>query len=286
MPEKSKYPYKNLTDRDKEVLDKAVLNYLLEYYSLMTKYPHPKKFVIKEGSKLFSSGKVTLTLFSIISIKENPENKPIRPEDLKKSLTDKLSNPLTTFSDEIANQIKNISNGLNSRALNEKVLKDLEGILHNIQGEENYKKYFSNAPGRKPQNGTEDRGGKRSIYIVDEEIEQLKETLKNPKSIEYLHNKLLKSGFLYKIMKFCFMTMSYLIKSNESNLFQFLIQGEEALKIKLPQKVIEGISSLADHVKNMSDKQIEIESDNAAKSFVNEKEFFYLIVPLFGFIKP
>jgi hypothetical protein len=96
-------------------------------------------------------------------------------------LPDKLSNPITTFSDDITNQIKNISNGLNSRALNEKVLKDLKGILHNIQGQENYKKYFSNAPGRKPQNGTEDRGGKRSFYIVDEEIEQLKETLKNPK---------------------------------------------------------------------------------------------------------
>jgi hypothetical protein len=139
---KSKYPYQDLTDRDKEVLDKAVLNYLLEYYSVMKKYSHSKKFVIKEGSKLISSGKVTLTLFSILSIKENPDNEPIRPEDLKKSLTDKLSNPITTFSDDIINQIKNISNGLNSRALNEKVLKDLKGILHNIQGQENYKNIF------------------------------------------------------------------------------------------------------------------------------------------------
>jgi hypothetical protein len=68
---KSIYPYQDLADRDKEVLDKAILNYLLEYYSVMKNYSHLKKFVIKEESKLFSSGKVTLTLFSIISIKEN-----------------------------------------------------------------------------------------------------------------------------------------------------------------------------------------------------------------------
>jgi hypothetical protein len=36
----------------------------------------------------------------------------------------------------------------------------------------------------------------------------------------------------------------------------------------------------------MDDGQIEIVSDKASNSFVNEKEFFSLIVPLFGFIKP
>lgn len=281
MAERSKYPYQDLTDRDKEVIDKVVLNYLLGYYSLMTKYPHPKKYVIKEGSKLFSSGKVTLTLLSINSIKENPENKPLRPQDLKKYLTDKLSSPLT-LSDEITNQIKNISNGLSSRALNEKILKNLKNqeILHNIQGEESYKKYFSNSPGRQPPNGIEDHGGKRSIYIVDKEIELLKETLKNPKSIEYLYDKLLKSGLLNGIVKYCFMTFLYLIKSNESNISQILILGEEVTKSKSSQKEIDGMLRVFDYFRNMTEEQIESESVIAVNSLVNEKKFFSNLVPL------
>lgn len=289
MAEKSKYPSQDLTDKDKELIDKAVLNYLLGYYSLMKKYPHPKKIVIREGSKLFSSGKVTLTLFSLISIKENPKNIPIRPKDLKKSLSDKLSNPITTLTDEITNQMKNISNSLNSRALNEMVLKKLEneGILHNIQGEEHYKKYFSNSPGRKPQNETgQDYGGKRSIYFVDEDSEQLKDTLKKPKSMEYLYDKLLKSNLLYSIAKFCIMTFLYLIKSNESDFLQILVLGEEVTKSPLVQKDIDGITPLFNYLKNMSDEQIEIESVKAANSLVNEKELFSTLVPLFGFIKP
>jgi hypothetical protein len=287
MTEKSKYPYQDLTDRDKEVIDKSVLNYLLGYYGMMKRYPHPKKFVIKEGFKLFSSGKVTLTLFSLISIKENPENIPIRPKDLKKSLTDKLSNQLT-LSDEIANQIKKISNGLSSRALNETVLKKLkkEGTLHNILGEETYKKFFSNTPGRQPKDRAEDHGGKRSIYIVDEEIEQLKKTLKNPKSMEYLYDKLLKNGLLNRIIKYCLIIFLYLIKSNESVFLQILIQGNEVTKTELPKKDMDDITPFYNQLRIMGDEQIEIESDKLANSLVNEKEFFFMIVPLFGFINP
>ena len=179
---------------------------------MTVKYPDPQQYAIKEASKIIKSDREILKIVSLLSIQNNPTNNPIKPEDLKKTISDKLTNPLNTISDEITNQMNNISKSLTSTALREKVLEKLEeaDILSNYQGKEHYKKSFPIHPGRKSLNEMyEDRGGKRSIYFVNEEIQQLKEILKKPKSVEYLHDKLLKSGYLPKIVKFIMKAFLY-----------------------------------------------------------------------------
>src|SRR4051794_19342393 len=115
MVENPKNPFIDLTQEDKVVLDKCVLNYIMFYHSIMIKYPNPKQYV-KEVSKLLGSDKENLKFFSLMSIRDNPaSNKPFKPRDLKKKLSDKLTNPLNELSDEITTQMNSMSNSLTSR---------------------------------------------------------------------------------------------------------------------------------------------------------------------------
>lgn len=288
MAEYSKYPFEDLKQDDKDILDKCVLNYLMAYYSVTIKYPDPKQYAIKKASKIIKSNKEILKIVSLLSIQNNPTNNPIKPEDLKKIISDKLTNPLNAISDEITNQMNNMSKSLTSTALREKVLEKLEeeGILKNYQGKEHYKKSFPTAPGRKSSNELyEDRGGKRSIYFVNEEIQQLKEVLKKPTAIEYLHDKLLKSGYLPKIVKFLMKAFLYLVKSDDTNSLNIFNYIFEIMDHKLTQKDIDELPSFVNILKNLTDDQIETVSERTTKGMMKEKEMFFKIVPLFGFIR-
>src|SRR6185312_10966478 len=99
MAENSKNPFIDLTQEDKDVLDKCALNYIVFYQSIMTKYPNPKQYV-KEVSKSLGSDKDILKFFSLMTIRDTPAlNKPFKPRDLRKTLSDKLTNPLNELSD-------------------------------------------------------------------------------------------------------------------------------------------------------------------------------------------
>src|SRR6476660_9373437 len=112
MAENSKYPFIDLTQEDKDVLDKCVLNYFISYYKIIGKYPDPKQCAIKEASKTLNSEKEMLKMISLLSIHNNSITSPFKPEDLKKKISDKLTYPLNEISDEITNQMVNMSNSL------------------------------------------------------------------------------------------------------------------------------------------------------------------------------
>jgi hypothetical protein len=240
MAENSKYSFEDLTQEDKDILDKCILNYLMSYYSITVKYPDPKQYVKKEASKLLNSDKGILKMVSLLSIQNNhAPDKPLKPEDFNKIISDKLTNPLNNISDEITNQMREIAKSFTPTASREKVLRKLEesGILVNYQGKEYYKKSFSSHPGRKSSNDTyEDRGGKRSIYFINKDIQQLKEVLKKPTAIEYLHVELLKKGILKKVLKYLMKAFLYLVKSSDSNSLRVFNQSFEIMDYKLTEK--------------------------------------------------
>jgi hypothetical protein len=288
MAENSKYSFKDLTEKDKDILYKCALNYLMSYYAITVKYPDPKKYVKEEASKTLNSNKEILKMISLLLIQNNPDpDKPIKPEDLKKTISDKLTNPLNEISDQITTQMSNIVKDLTSTALREKVLEKLEDddILKNYQGNEHYKKSFPTYSGRKPSSEIyEDHGGKRSIYFISEEIQQLKEILKNPTSIEYLHYELIKNGYLQKILKYIMKAFLYLAKSSELNSLQAFNLCFEVMGYKLTPKEKDDLPILINALKNFEDEQIESLSEKAAEGMMKEKEMFSKIVPLFGYV--
>jgi hypothetical protein len=288
MAEYSKYPFEDLKQEDKDILDKCVLNYLMAYYSVTVKYPDPKQYANKEASKVMNSDKEILKMSSLLFIQNNPAaDKPIKPEDLKKTISDRLTNPLNEISEEITIQMSNVSKSLTPTSLREKVLEKLEeeGILENYQGKEHYKKSFPGHPGRKSSNEMyEDRGGKRSIYFVNKDVLQLKEVLKKPTAIEYLNHKLINSGYLQKIVKYIIKAFLYLVKSNNSNSLQAFNYSFEILNHKLSKKDVDELPSFVNALENLTDEQIEIMSEKASEGMMKEKEMFSKIVPLFGYV--
>jgi hypothetical protein len=234
-----------------------------------------------------SSDKEILKMISLLSIQNNSTTSPFKPGDLKKKISDKLTYPLNEISDEITNQMINMSNSFTSRILNQKVLKKLEkdGVLKNYQGNEHYKKLFPTSPGRKPSNETfEDRGGWRSTYKISDKIQQLKEILKKPTAIDYLHCKLLKNGYLQKILKYIMKAFLYLVKSSDSNSLQAFNLSFEIMDYKLSSKERDELPAFVNFLRNLDDKQIEEISELAAEGMMKEKEMFSKIVPLFGYV--
>ena len=53
---------------------------------------------------------------------------------------------------------------------------------------------------------------------------------------------------------------------------------------KLTQKDKDDLISLVNKLKNSTDDQIDLSSEEITAKFINEKEMFYRIVPLFGYI--
>lgn len=149
----------------------------------------------------------------------------------------------------------------------------------------NIKKSYPSSPGRKPLNEMyEDRGGRRSIYFVSEEIQQLKQVLKKPTSMEYLHYKLMDGGHLQKILKYIMKAFLFLVKSSESNSLQAFNQSFEIMNYKLTQKDKDELPSFINVLRTLDENQIEHLSEWAADGIMKEKEMFFKIVPLFGYV--
>src|SRR3712207_3876668 len=100
MAEKPKYPSQTLTKKDKDILDKAIMTFLIKLHILLEKYPNPKDYAIREAHKSLNSNNALLTLTSIKFIKDNPIGKPFEPKDLRKHISNELNNTYSTVTEE------------------------------------------------------------------------------------------------------------------------------------------------------------------------------------------
>jgi hypothetical protein len=97
MGENPKYPYKELNEEDKEILDKAALKYAVKYYALTQQYSSPKKYaqVLLKSMKSDSS---IATLFTLSYTRNSPDGQQIRPGELNEKLAnDTLLHDLIGF---------------------------------------------------------------------------------------------------------------------------------------------------------------------------------------------
>ncbi len=292
MIEKSKYSPQKLNKNDKKVISKIIINFLVKYQLIFDKYPTPKKYATKEGDKLLRSDKDFFKILAINFINENLKDKPFRPKDVKNFLSNKLSQYHSIVSEQIVSQAENFTSDIGSTALNEKILDKFKNseILYNYQGKKQYKKYFRSNRGKKTLDKQDDgdyvyEGGKRSIYFVARDIEQLKTTLKKPNSIEYLYNELIKYEDTRKIIKYTMTTAFLISKIYMSKILQVFTQVSMAINREITQKDIDGIFVFMQILKTTNDEQIELIADKATNEVLKEKEFFYKLVPFFGFIK-
>jgi hypothetical protein len=288
MAENSKYSSQKLTERDTDVLDKVNLNFLIKFHILIDRFPNPKKYAFKEGYKSVTSEKDLLKLISINFIQENPVGKPFEPKDLTKYLSNELNDLYETANEHLLNQATGFSKIINPTSINEKLLQKFvdDGSLINYLGKEKYEEYFLPVPGRPPASKSDEKSrGKKSIYIVTEDIEQLKMTLQNPESKEYLYEKLIKTDTISKIIKYIISAAFYILKIQDSKVIQLLKQTSLLIDYKLTQKDVDNMIYLIRFLKIIDDRRIDSISNQATEDILKSKDFFYTFVPLFGFIK-
>ena len=238
MAERPKYSSQKLTQKDRDILDKAIMTFVIKHYILIEKHPNPKEYANKVQKSL-NSNKDLLALTTIDFIKNNPIGKPFEPKDLKKHITTELNNNCPVVTEDLHSQVNNLFNKPNPREVNEKILKKFidEGILENFLGKNKFKKYYPPSRGRKSSSEQdEERRGKKSVYLVSEDIEQLKTTLKKPKSTEYLYKKLIKTGTIHKILKYSMTVFFHVLKLQESKIPLILKQSSLVLDNKLTKE--------------------------------------------------
>lgn len=289
MAEKSEKTYIFDNGEHKDLLHKAALNFLINTIADIKKYSGPKHFA-KAVSKNITSDTEKLKAFSLIIIGKNPAHAALKPDKFMGSLSNKLTNHIEYLPDEITENLITLSNSLNHRTINEKIFSKMqeEGILDNISGDENYKKYFPSKRGRSSPHSSdetlEENRGRKSIYLVNSEVERLKEIFQNPLARDYFIEELIKTGYVHYIFKFMCETTFYILKSSELTSLQAIHQGTELFEYKLNQKDLDDLPYFLNHFKNLSDKQIENYADIVVDHMIKERDFFS-IIPIVGLIK-
>src|SRR5215831_3482544 len=127
MDEYPKYHYKELNEEDKEILDKAVLNYAAKFYALTEQYSSPKKYAQEVLLKLIKSDSNIATLFTLAYTRNIPDGQQIRPGELN----EKLANDIRIVFQE---QYMGLASQLQSNEFSRKFLnpRDLRGILKKL----------------------------------------------------------------------------------------------------------------------------------------------------------
>ena len=203
-----------------KILDGVVLRYLLKFYTLMQKYPSPKKYakvVIIEKIRLNAN---IANIYTATFTKNYPSN-IFRPGQLNHALANDIRK---TIGKNYITLRKEDKEFLHPRDLRERVLKkfESEGIFihlvtkkdithwerktNQIDKKHSYDKVRNN------------RGGKPSAYILRDEIEILKKVLRKPEAIDFLYKKMIESGFPHKFAKYNILAFLHAAKLNEKTL--------------------------------------------------------------------
>lgn len=294
MGKSPKYPAQKLTDEDKDILDQVAMKYAVKFYALTQKYPNPKKYAEEVILKMMQSNQKIAAIYTIAYAKNYPSDHLFRPGQINKKLADDIRRTISkdymTYKwEDNEGRFKRF---LHPRDLNETVLKKLENmsIFIHFEGKEEIKHqehHKTRRPGKKgslDEVGDNDHGGKRSAYKVTEEVKKLKKAMEKPGAIDFIYEKLIKSGLAHKLAKFKMSACLHAAKIDETVLHKVMrigalfmqdnLRGEDTSKFKLIHQALQ----LSD------DNQIEQHADNIAKSLIEDRDY-YALLSIAGFLK-
>jgi hypothetical protein len=293
MVKNPKYPAQKLTDEDRIILDQIVIKYAVKFYALIQKYPNPKKYAENVIVKKLRSDENIATLYTIGYARNCPPDYVFRPGEINQTLANDIRRTIpqdyiTLNSEENEDHSKGF---LHPRDFRERVLKKLEdeGIFIHLEGKEEIRRqeHKTRRPGKKGSSEDlrdEDHGGKQSAYKVTEEVKKLKKAMEKPGAIDFLYEKIIKSGLAQKLEKFKTLAFLHAIKMDETaghkmvavvaSLVQGNVREEDTAKLKL----------LHQGFQLVDDNQLEQWADNIAKSLIEDRGYYELL-SIAGFLK-
>jgi hypothetical protein len=143
-----------------------------------------------------------------------------------------------------------------------------------------------NRPGKKsPVVNTEnDRGGNPSLYIATEEFEKLEKAMNKSDCLDFLHDKIIKSGLALELAKYLFLLILHGMKADENVVEKRLGIGASFFQSKMTEKIVNDLGILHQKLRKVDDRQLEQIANDLAKSVV-ESRGYYTLLFLVGLLK-
>jgi hypothetical protein len=282
---KAKYPTQDLTDEDKQILERVVLKYAVKFYNLTQKYASPKEYVKKEILKRIQSDKDIAALYTLIYAKNYPPGYLFKPGEINQRLANDIRNSIQQDYGDMTTQTyddkQHHERFLHPRDLREKVLKNLEnyGIILHLEGKDKirYRQREIRRPGKKSNEVQNDRGGKPSAYIITEEVEKLKKTIEKPQALDFLYDKIIKSGIAHKLAKFNFSAFLYAAKMDERVIYKLMEAEATFFQDTTTDSDIANFKVILQQLQRVDDDQLEQLADNMAKSAIEDRGYYALL---------
>jgi len=294
MAKNPKYPARKLTDEDKEILNQVVFKYAVELYALTEKYPDAKKYAEKVILKDMHSNTNIAAIYTIIYARNYPSDYIFRPGQINERLANDIRRtiPKDFMKFKSKDDEGHFKRFLHPPDLRERVLKKLEnmGIFIHLEGKEEIKRQEhrkTHRPGKKGSSHEvrgDDHGGKQSAYKVTEEVKKLKKAMEKPGAIDFLYEKLIKTGLAHKLAKFKMSACLHAAKMDEKALHKMM--GIEAFLMQddIRQEDTANFKLLHQRFQLFDDNQIEQYADNIAKSSIEDRGY-YALLSIAGFLK-
>ncbi|HEY9386610.1 MAG TPA: hypothetical protein VIP70_06195, partial [Nitrososphaeraceae archaeon] len=218
-------------------------------------------------------------LYTIIYTKNNPYNYSFKPGEINQRLANDILNTIQQNNYHVSAQQPEsgrdpIKRFMHPQDLREKVLKNLEdqGILLHLEGKEARKKRHPGKPSKKS-----DRGGKPSLYIATQDFEKLKKAMNKFGALDFLHDKVIKTGLAFELAKYLFQVIFYTAKMDEQVAQKLMGIGASFFQSKVTENNSSKSSALHQMLQTMDDDQLEQYADNIAKSLIEVRGFYSLL---------
>ena len=294
MVKNPKYPAQKLTDDDKEILEQVVFKYAVEFYALTEKYPDAKKYAEKVILKRMHSNTNIAAIYTIIYARNYPSDYEFRPGQINERLANDIRRtiPKDFMKFKSRDNEDHFKRFLRPPDLRERVLKKLEnmGIFNHFEGKEEIKRqghHKTHRPGKKGSSDEvrgNDRGGKQSAYKVTEEVKKLKKAMEKPGVIDFLYEKLIKTGLAHKLAKFKMCACLHAAKIDEAVLHKLMGIEASLMQDNIKQQDTANFKLLHQRLQLFDDNQIEQYADNIAKSLIEDRGY-YALLSIGGFLK-
>lgn len=198
------------------------------YHFINTYNQHPKQYInqILDLSKTDKDLSLAYLVFNVLNM--SPDQ-AVSPKGVNKKLANEISFGLKEVTDAVLSSAKQCETYLTSHDMS-KALGELtdEGLLLNIRGKENIKKYAPQVLSKQTKGAPYDDNyskpeGYYSIYKISDNLMTLRRVISNPYALEFIYNKLKKYGILQKYYDFMVSALIYtLIESDEERFYQFI----------------------------------------------------------------
>lgn len=290
MVEIANNPPQGLADREKDTLDRLVLTYITKFYSLQEKYPNPKDYAEDRLLNKLESDSSLAFCHTLLFVVDLPSGTLFTPKVLNKKLAEEIP---ASFQSSSAAKNKTMMDEsqtkfLVSRALREAVLEPLEkeGILLQQHDKDGAKEY--GPPGKKPSAGVGvyDRGGRHSYYMTNQDMESLKQVMEKPQAVDYLFDKIMKSGLALKINRYMMLVVLHLMKlSGEMGIIRLINIGASADHARLNQEDINLLKAINKILQKLDDSKLSELADILACRLTEMKDYYNVMLRILGFMK-